>query len=386
MLINSSVKKRENQPRILVASVRGFRFQVANCVLYEFEDFICDLEGAELYAPTQEFDLARKIYRFSKYATHSDKIASSLAPFPTEVLLENEYDLLFVVCDNPWQLHLLETIKNWRDKCRYKACYIMETWKPNFDDWRLAQEPFKNFDHIFAGTAHCVEIYSNVTGLPSNYLAPAIDALKFCPYPNPPQRMIDVCCVGRRHPETHQSLFQRSQQDDNFFYYYDTVNNRDLEVGNPQEHRAKLVNLLQRSQFNIAVNARFDALKETGGYQEMGSRYFEAVAAGTVLLGIPPKGDVFPRYFDWEDAIVNVDLYEQDILAVIAALNAQPDRVERIRRRNVVNALLKHDWVYRWREVLAAFDLQPSQAVIERENQLQQLAHRVDSIDMSVAC
>ena len=385
MFINPSVENRENETRVLVVSVRGFRFQVANCILYELEDIIYDLERAKLYAPTQDFDLARKLYRLAKYATGSDDIASAIAPFPTEVSLKDEYDLLFVVCDNPWQLHLLETIKNWRKKCRHKACYVMETWKLNFDDWRLAHEPFKNFDHIFSGTSHCVETYSEVTGLPAHYLAPAIDALKFCPYPNPPQRMIDVCCVGRRHEETHQSLLHRSQQGDNFFYYYDTINNGRLEVSKPPEHRAKLINLLQRSRYNIAVSARFNALSETGGYQEMGSRYFEAVAAGTVLLGMPPTGDVFPQYFDWEDAIIKVDLYEQDVTEVIEALNAQPEKVERIRRRNIVNALLKHDWVYRWREILAAFDLKPSQSVLAREQHLQKLAHSVEYAEVPIA-
>ncbi|MEA5463759.1 glycosyltransferase [Leptothoe sp. PORK10 BA2] len=385
--MNRAVKHRKNEPRILIVSVRGFRLHVANCGIYEFEDLICDLESAKLYAPTQEFDLARKIYRLAKYATGSDTIASALAPFPTEVVLENEYDLLFVVCDNPWQLHRLGAIKNWQDKCRHKACYVMETWKLNFNDWRLAYEPFKNFDHIFAGTIHCVEPYSNVTGLPCSYLAPGVDTLKFCPYPNPPQRMIDVCAIGRRPAETHQSLFQYSQQNNNFFYYYDTFNNPGkLEIGNPREHRAKLIDVLQRSRYNIAAHARFDATSETGGQQEIGFRYFEGVAAGTVLVGMPPMGDVFPHYFDWEDPIIKVNLFEQDVLEVIQALNAQPETVERMRRRNVANSLRKHDWVYRWRDILATFNLAPSPAVIERENHLQQLACRIESIDMPVAC
>ncbi|MEO0434922.1 MAG: glycosyltransferase family 1 protein, partial [Cyanobacteria bacterium J06656_5] len=151
---------------------------------------LCSLEGAQLYAPEQEFPVARAMYRVAKYATRSDRIASSVSPFPTEILLENEYDFLFAVLDNPWQMHLLESIKNWRDKCRYKACYIMETWKPSFDDWRLAYEPFKNFDQIFSGTVHCVEALAKATGVPCGYLPPGVNALKFCPYPNPLQRVI----------------------------------------------------------------------------------------------------------------------------------------------------------------------------------------------------
>ena len=136
----------------------------------------------------------------------------------------------------------------------------------------------------------------------------------------------------------------------------------------------------------MATHSRLDVQSKTGGAQEIGFRYFEGVASGSILIGMPPMGKMFPRYFDWEDAVVKVDLYEHDVLEVIQDLNANPDRLESIRRRNVINALLKHDWVYRWREVLATFDLEPSQAVIEREKQLQQLARSVESIGMPLKC
>lgn len=380
MLIDSSVvKSREHEPRILVVSARGFRFQVANCSIYEFEDVLCELEGASLYAPTHERELARKIYRIAKYITHSERIASSVSPFPAEILLENDYDLLLAVLDNPWQMHLLESIQNWREKCRYKACYIMEVWQPNFDDWRLVHEPFQNFDRIFSGIAHCVETLTNVIGVPCDYMPPGVNTLRFCPYPERLQRTINVCCVGRRFPQVHQSLFRHSQQDRTFFYYYDTVKNQDLEIENAQEHRAKLISLLQRSRYNVIAHAKFNSVKETGGCQEIGTRFFEGVAAGTVLLGMPPQGDAFSHYFDWNDAVVKVDLHQQDIIEVIRELDAQPEKVASIRRRNVVNSLLKHDWVYRWREILATFDLEPSPAVIAREKHLQMLAQRIDS-------
>ncbi len=381
----SLVREREHEPRILVISVRGFRFQVANCSIYEFEDVLCDLEEAKLYAPKQEYEVARGIYRAVKFSTRSDRLASAVAPFPAEISLEHEYDLLFAVLDNPWQLHLLESIKNWRDKCRYKACYIMETWKPSFDDWRLRDEPFKNFDRIFTGTANCVSTLANATGIPCDYLPPAVNALKFCPYPEPHQRTIDVCCVGRRFPHVHQALFQRFQQDHNFLYYYDTVKNQNLEIEDGQEHRAKLISLLQRSRYNITAHAKFNSKDETGGSQEIGSRYFEGVAAGTVMIGMPPRGKAFQQYFDWEDAVVKVDFNHQDVLDVIEELDAQPERVANIRRRNIVNTLLKHDWVYRWRAVLAALDFKPSEAVIKREQYLQALAHSIGSCNMTLA-
>lgn len=38
---------------------------------------------------------------------------------------------------------------------------------------------------------------------------------------------------------------------------------------------------------------------------------------------------------------------------IIAHLNAQPERLNKIRTDNVVNSLLHHDWVYHWAKIIA---------------------------------
>jgi hypothetical protein len=364
-------------PRILVVSIRGFRFQAANCCIYELEDLITDLESAHLYQPVPDrrFDVARKIYRGVRYLSNSDSIARKAAPFPQELVLEQEYDLLFAVLDNPWQFHLLESIKGWREKCRHTACFITEMWQPDLKDKRLFKEPWSNFDHIFLGVTQCVAGLNKLIEPPVTYVPPAVDTLRFSPHPNPPQRLIDVCYVGRRSPDIHDALIARAAQD-NFFYYHDTLRGK-LEIDNPREHRILLANLFQRSRYNITNYAKFNSSKETGGTQEIGYRFFEGAAAGTVMVGLPPAGEAFSRYFDWSEPIVEVDLLGTDVVKAIAELDAQPARVERMSRRNVANCLLKHDWSYRWRNILANFDLKPTDAMIEREKCLQTLGHSI---------
>ncbi len=379
MAINFSPIDANQPSRILVISVRGFRFQVANCCIYEFEDLLCDLEQAKLYAPTSEFDWARKIYRLVKYPSHSDRLAGLIAPFPHELSLDHEeYDLLFVVLDNPWQMHLLESIKGWRDQCRHTACFIVEIWQPDLSNWRLLQEPFQNFDHIFLGVNHCVEQLAKLVNRPCTYIPLAVDTLRFCPYPTPVQRSIDVCNIGRRPSQIHEPLFKLSQEQ-NFFYYYDTVRKQKLEIENYLEHRCLLASLLQRSRYTINYYAKFNAPEETGGTEEIGSRFFESAAAGTVMIGMPPSGDTFPKYFDWTDAIVKVDLDRENIIDVIAKLDAQPERLAQISRDNMVNSLLKNDWVYRWRDILAVFNLEVTPVMLEREQLLQQLAQSIQA-------
>ncbi len=362
-------------PRILVVSVRGYRFQAANCCIYEFEDLLKDLESAQLYEPKGESDFARKIYRTAKYAGFSNSFAAKVAPFPEELTLDREYDLLFAILDNPWQMHLLESIKGWQDKCRRTACFIAEMWEPDLQNWRLFKEPWSSFDHVFLGVTRCLEGLSKLIEPPVTYIPPAVDTLRFSPYPDPPQRSIDVSYVGRRSPIIHDALIKKAEED-NFFYYYDTVKGK-LEIGNPREHRLLLAGLFQRSRYNITNYAKFNEAAETGGTQEIGYRFFEGAAAGTVMIGMPPGGDAFPHYFDWEDAIIKVDFSGTDVVETIAELDAQPERLERISRTNVANSLLKHDWAYRWRDMLGALGLEPSPAMVAREKYLKELAQSI---------
>ena len=376
MLISSPLDADKlESPRILVVSVRGYRFQAANCCIYEFEDLLRDLESAQLYEPKKEVDFARKIYRSAKYAGLSNSFAAKVARFPKDLTLDREYDLLFAVLDNPWQMHLLESIKGWQDKCRHKACFIAEMWEPDLQNWRLFKEPWSSFDHVFLGVTRCLEGLSKLIKPPVTYIPPAVDTLRFSPYPNPPQRSIDVSYVGRRSPIIHDALIEKAEKD-NFFYYYDTVRGK-LEIGNSREHRLLLANLFQRSRYNITNYAKFNEAAETGGTQEIGYRFFEGAAAGTVMVGMPPAGDAFPYYFDWEDAIIKVDFSGTDVVETIAELDAQPERLERISRNNVANSLLKHDWAYRWRDMLKVLGLEPSSAMVAREKYLEELAHSI---------
>ena len=376
-MFNSFSSATHRSPRILLVSVRGFRFQAANCCIYELEDLLSDLESAQVYKPipNREYNLACKVHRGVKFIGGSDDFAARVAPFPEDLVLDREYDLLFAVLDNPFQFHLLESIAGWREKCRHTACFITEMWQPDLKLARLFREPWSIFDRVFLGVTQCVAGLNQLIEPPVSYIPPAVDTLRFSPYPNPPKRSIDVSYVGRRSPDIHNALVKRAARD-NFFYYHDTLRGK-LEIGNPREHRILLANLFKRSRYNITNYAKFNSTEETGGTQEIGYRFFEGAAAGTVMVGTPPAGEAFPRYFDWEDPIIKVDLSGTDVVEAIAELDTQPERLERISRRNVANCLLKHDWSYRWQDILATFDLKPSERMVERHRYLQKLAQSI---------
>jgi len=63
-----------------------------------------------------------------------------------------------------------------------------------------------------------------------------------------------------------------------------------------------------------------------------------------------------------------------DFDKVISALRKDPEKEDRMRRTNVRQALLRHDWVYRWEMILKAVDLEPLPKIADRKARLRSLA------------
>ena len=114
---------------------------------------------------------------------------------------------------------------------------------------------------------------------------------------------------------------------------------------------------------------------------------FTFAAAGTIMLGDPPKSEDFRLQFGWKDPVIPIPFHCEAIAAKLEELEADPDRCERIRRDSVANALLQHDWVYRLRTIRTALGLGPTPQQIAREARLRELADeiRVDRVSYEYA-
>ena len=96
------------------------------------------------------------------------------------------------------------------------------------------------------------------------------------------------------------------------------------------------------------------------GQQELGYRFFEGAAAGAVMIGQAPDCEAFKELFGWPDSVVPLKPDGSDVAEMLESLRAQPDRLEEMSRRNAREALLRHDWVYRWMQILAIAGLEPT--------------------------
>jgi hypothetical protein len=370
----------QGNAKVLLLSLRNVEDVVAYCAQYEFEDVIGSVTDADMAAPAglQGVELSRKAYKLARRLTGSRRLADSIAPRFSARWLEKDYDLFLPVFSHPYQLFALSCIPDWRKRCRKAACFIAEAWDDLLPGYLL--ELLSEFDHVFINARHAIGRIAGLIGRPCSYMPQAVDTLRFCPWPDPPLRSIDVCNIGRRSPLTHQKLLESARQG-RIFYYYDTVKPAakqvTFHVDNGPEHRFLLANLLKRSRYFIANRARANQPETIRGRDEIAGRFFEGVAAGAVVLGDPPAIEEFRRRFDWPDAVIPMPFDAPDVAERIAELDEDPARQARIRKENAANALLRHDWVHRLRTILEAVGVAAPARMLAREAHLASLAAEV---------
>ena len=367
------------QGDVLLLSMRRLADLVAFCVPYEFEDVFAEVTGADRvdvgYRDAMEF--SRRVYKLARLATGSRRFARAIAPDFSTVQLERHYELFFPVFNHAHELYALATLPDWRRRSRLAACFVSELWVQLLPKYLL--ELLAEFDHVFIGVQHAVDDVSRIVKVPCRYLPLAADVLRFSPYPDLPPRTIDICNIGRRSEVTHAALLGLARER-RLFYYYDTVatgpdrRQRTFRVSNPEEHRLLLANLLRRSRYYIANRGRVNEPDVTMGRDEISSRFYEGAAAGTVMLGEPPRTPLFEAQFDWPDALIRLPFDSPEIVRLLAELDADPERLSRMQRSNVRNAALRHDWVHRVREVYEALGLPATAGMFAREERLRALA------------
>jgi hypothetical protein len=203
---------------------------------------------------------------------------------------------------------------------------------------------------------------------------------RFTPSSLDQPRPIYICNLGRRSPVTHQALLEVAERQQ-LFYYYDTVaasgfdlKQRTFRVDSPHEHRRMLATILKHSRYYIANRSYINQPEFTAGRDEISARFYEGAAAGAVMVGEAPRTEEFKRQFDWPDAVIHVPFDSPDIERILGDLSDDPERLRSVRRNNVREAALRHDWLHRIRVVFETVDLAPTEEMRARAQRLDRIA------------
>jgi hypothetical protein len=298
-----------------------------------------------------------------------------------EVKLRRDYDLLIVIYNTFWDLLFINAIEQWRDHCKISICWIDELWAASIPRYKHWLRALSQFDYVFTNSRGSLSALSQVLDRPCYWLPSGIDALQFSPFPNPPARVIDIYSIGRRYEGVHREILKAAALG-RLFYVHDTIANAaEVNINNYQQHRQLLANIAKRSRYFVVASAKMDALNETRGQVEIGARYYEGLAAGAVMIGEPPDCEAYRQSFGWPGVVVQIQPDGSDIMSVLNDLDSDPKRIAAISRRNTKEALLHHDWAYRWNEMFRVVDVEPSPRMAARLRRLKDLADFAASAD-----
>jgi hypothetical protein len=375
---------------ILVLSMRRIHALAAYCMQYEFEDLITELTGADRLdvSALEVNELERKLFKLVRKATPSVGAALWLTPQLNGFRLERTYDLFMPIFNHVYEVYALRSLAGWRQKSRHAVCVISELWEDSLPEYLV--ESLSMFDRIYV-CSNALESVERISGRPCSYFPIGVDAITFSPLPGLPRRGIDVCGIGRRSAVTHEALLKMARGR-GAFYYYDTIKATagvadatrqvTFSVTDHTEHRLKLANLLKRRRYYLASRARANE-PEHAAMDEMSGRFFEGAAAGALMLGDPPRSQHYQRLFNWPDAVVQMPFDAPEVVEVLDALDADPQRTARIRRDNVVNALGRLDWAHRLRDIVDGSGLPAPEGLLAREARLRELVDRAKETDFS---
>ena len=363
--------RQPQQPRTLIFSQRNDSRKLPfRCAHFEFEDVISQIDSVELLAPRVSSSNLR--HTIAKRIAYHSPLA--LNPGIQQIPIDEHYDLFLAILGDPTDLLRISALGNWRASCKKAICLIDEVWAKQMSSYHNFLRMLDKFDVVMLYYSQSVEPLSKRIGNKCFYLPPGVDTIRFCPYPHPPERVVDVYSIGRRSEITHRTLL-RMAAEDGVFYLHDSI--AADQVLDPTEHRALFANVAKRSRYFIVNPGLIDRPDIRGDQIEIGNRYFEAAASGTIMLGERPDNDEFKRLFDWPDSLIHLPYNSADIDKVINALDNEPEKQERMRRTNVEQALMRHDWVYRWEAILKAVGLEPMPEVFQRKELLRNLADLV---------
>lgn len=357
------------RPRVVLASRRMVEQRVWQAAQLELEDVIAEVDDVTWCLPRPA--TGRRAVRLARGALNRagrplgrDRRSAMRGPAPDRTL--DHTDLFFMICADASQVGILPHVAAHARTAQNRVAWIVELWGTQLAPYGDYLRQLRGFDHVIVSNRHVVTAVQELIGVPCSYLPMAIDTLRYAPRgPDSPSRTVDVASWGRRLAGTHAPLV-RAMSEGRLHYHFDTVDGAD--VTDHAEHRLAQAALLQRTRYSVVykINDEPGRLAKTGGEESLTNRYFEALAAGTIMLGSAPDTAEWSEAFPWPDAVVPLPAPAPGILDVIDELDRDPERLDKARRTAVSTFLHRHDWAHRWRDVLALVGIEEHPRLAER--------------------
>lgn len=221
-----------------------------------------------------------------------------------------------------------------------------------------------SLDAIFVGNENFVTPISEGLKIPMHYLPMAANVHDVNARLG--NRPIAVTGFGRQEPKVASLLSDTFNRPESDRLFYSTNYIRSTALIDWRRYRATFWQILRQSKLSMAFDQLYYNPSGTNEIAYVGPRWFEGLAAGTVIIGKAPRTPDTKRLLDWEDATIDLpDEAEPAVQAICDLLDDLP-RVEAAIRRNLVHMNLRHDWRHRAFDMLGTLGLDVPQNLADQ--------------------
>jgi hypothetical protein len=201
-------------------------------------------------------------------------------------------DIAWCVLMGP-ENYRLDLYKNWQAGCKTKILYLYDTLPSQYP---LIKRLFSNntWDLLITSFNDAVDDLTRITGRKWHCAEQAADLDVFNPVPLD-QRLIHFSSYGRRNPLLHDSVKDFCSV--NGLYYDYTTHDARHPVADAAELYRQYAWHLSHSVFTFSWPVELTHPIRAGHLHPVTCRWFEAAAAGTVMLGQSPRNALFDTIF-----------------------------------------------------------------------------------------
>jgi len=311
---------------------------------YEFEDAFCELTGARLIniPPAPKLGLGQRALR--------------KAGFPQTIVvpeIEEGLDVLFVPSILTYWLGL-EHIRNWREKCGKVVYYLFDAWPTEITGSHLRRHFQNECDAVYVSFKESVEFLQRQLKPPVRYLPQAADQRRFRFRAG--SRLI-FCAALARQDESFLAKTKAYCHERDLLLMYSTEHGTFRRGW--EDAQDMYAETFRHAKYSLHWSA-----KTRSNWASMltadppTARWFQAAAAGSLLVGTPPDSPEWEALFP-AGSITDVRDFHNDPAEVFRYLESQPqDRLQAKAKALSDHVLAHHTWQHRVRRILEDFGLQ----------------------------
>ena len=255
------------------------------------------------------------------------------------------------------------------DLFSHRILHVLDTQEPE----HVKLDLLTRFDLVTCFCNDLAESYAARADRPTLFFPAHVDTLDF--HSSKPYRPLDMLIVGRREDRYHLPLFSYFNAPDQERVFIDFVSRGQSPMTREQEFR-----LLMSAYGKAAAAFCYEpsGVPRFRGRSPLLERWVHAWTSGCTVFGTSPRGGGTTELQDWPESTIELPSEPQEAVELVNLVLSDEEGMSRRRKRNVLEAVRRHDTRLRIEQLLLTLGL-------PKPEKLQSGLERVSALENELA-